>query len=232
MKPGPAPADDRRVSELPFDPDAGGTLPVPRAIASALPDIALAATCLAVWIAPSRFSPELPRWIMLTMLLEFVVVHSSAFMGQVLFTAGGPAKRAFRVLGLGLFYSLFVGGFALAFRTAWPLVSFWLLTLNRMSAVLLRPAPAGDQREFLNATWAAHVVCYLAGVFVTLLPPLPRLGFTPDLVASLRLPGSGLWISQPWRVVAFGAIYFAAVAACEWTDYRAFLPRTGSARRP
>ena len=219
------PADDASMSETPVTPYPEWTMPLPRAVASALPDVALSVVCLAVWIAPTAFSPDLPRWIMLTMLLEFVVIHSSAFMGQVLFADGAAGKRAMAVLGLGGFYTLFVGGFALTFHTAWPLVSFWLLTLNRMASVLFRPTPGAGQRPYLNATWAAHVLCYLLGAFATIFPAVPRLGFTPGFVASLRLPGSGLWISQPWRVVAFGAIYFAAVAALEWTDYRALLPR-------
>jgi hypothetical protein len=190
--------------------------------------MALSVLCFAVWIAPTRFAPELTRWILLTMLLEFVVVHSSAFMGQFLFSDRPPAARALSMLGLGAFYTLFVGGFALAFHSVWPLVSFWLLTLNRMSAVLLHGRRRESDRAYLNATWAGHVMCYLAGAGLTLVPFLPRLGLTAGVVASLHLPGSGLWISQPWRVVAFAAFYFGGVAALECVDFRPLL--AGAAR--
>jgi predicted Co/Zn/Cd cation transporter (cation efflux family) len=149
-------------------------------------------------------------------------------MGQLLFAGGGAGRRALGMLGLGLFYTLFVGAFALAFHTAWPLVSFWLLMLNRMSSVLLYPAPNRDQRAFLGTTWSAHVVCYIAGVLLTLVLPLPSLGLTPQFVASMHLPGRGIWVTQPWRVIAFGAFYFAVIAWCEWTNYRTFTRRGDS----
>ncbi len=201
--------------------------PLPARWANALPDLALAVAFAATWIAPTRFAPGWVRWALLTMLLEFVVIHSAAFMGQMLFSDGAPARRALRIVGLGAFYTLFVIGFALGFHSWWPLVSFWLLTLNRMTVVWFRPAPGAREREMLNATWAAHCLCYLAGVFVTTPFPVPRLGFTPAFVSSLALPGSGLWIQQPWRVIAFGAIYFASVAAFELTNYR-WLIRAGA----
>lgn len=221
------------MSEARFD-DAAGPLPFPRAFASALPDAALSLVCLAVWVAPARFPDHLPGWILMTMLLEFIVVHSSAFMGTVMYSDRAPRARALAVLGLGAFYTLFVGGFSLAFHTWWPLVSFWLLTLNRLSAVLLRGPLRDDQRVVLQASWAGHTMCYLLGAFLTIVPFLPRLGFTPAVVSALDLPGGGLWIDQPWRVVAFGAVYFGAVAALECVDYRplhAGVPKTG-ARQP
>jgi hypothetical protein len=87
--------------------------------------------------------------------------------------------------------------------------------------VLFRQAPSGDERAFLQAGWAASAISYLLGVAVTVVLPVPRLGLTPAIVHALALPGSGLWISQPWRVVAFGALYYAAVGAFEWTGFRA-----------
>lgn len=33
---------------------------------------------------------------------------------------------------------------------------------------------------------------------------------------SLNLPGSGAWIDEPHRVLAFGVVYFAAQAAIDW----------------
>ena len=75
-----------------------------------------------------------------TMLLEFIVVHSAAFTGQVIVGAAARAAKVRSLVGMGLFYSLFAGGIGAAFHTAWPLVAFWLLMLNRMSGVLLGQA--------------------------------------------------------------------------------------------
>jgi hypothetical protein len=51
------------------------------------------------------------------MLLEFIIIHSSAFLGNAALgrARGRDALRA--VLGRAGFYTLFVAGFALAFKT-------------------------------------------------------------------------------------------------------------------
>jgi hypothetical protein len=157
---------------------------------------------------------------MLVMLLEFIIIHSAAFMGAVLFAPGSRGRRAWRVVGLGAFYSLFAGGFALAFKTAWPLWSFWGLTLNRMLSVLVGQAPEGEEREFLQRGWAACALAYLVFAFATIILPIPRLGITPDVVRTLGLQGEGLWVDQPWRVLAFGFVYFSAVGLSELFDHR------------
>lgn len=114
-------------------------------VGSAAGDLLLAGLFLVTWIAPeSQFALPL-RAAMLTMLLEFVVVHSTAFMGNVALRTDSRHRRATAIVGLGGFYTLFVGGFALAFRTWQPLMSFWGLTLNRSLGVLLDPAPTERQ---------------------------------------------------------------------------------------
>ena len=209
------------MSALPEPVTQDESSPLSARLASALPDFALSAFCLIAWIAPAQLAQGSVRWILLAMLLEFVVMHSAAFMGVQLYAPGPRRQRALAVLGLGGFYSLFAGGFALAFHTWWPLTSFWLLTLNRLSGVLFRQAPTGDERAFLQAGWAASAISYLLGVGLTIVLPVPRLGLTAAVVRTLDLPGSGLWIAQPWRVVAFGALYYAAVGSFEWTGFRA-----------
>ena len=198
------------------DPAADeATLPGLAPLASAAPDLALAAGYAVAWIAPRALSPGVMRILLVSLLLEFIVLHSAAFMGNVAFAPGPRPAAMRRVLGLGVFYTLFVGGFALAFHAAWPLVSFWALTLNRATVVLIGRAPDGAQRRVVSATWGATAMCYLFGVMLTVVLPIPRLGCTPDVVSAMRLPGHGLWVAQPWRAMAFGALYFAAVAAFE-----------------
>jgi hypothetical protein len=200
-------------------------LPTLGNVASALPDFILSAFCLTAWVAPGRLAPDAVNWILLTMLLEFVVMHSAAFMGLQLIATGDRRARALSVLGLGLFYSIFAGGFAAAFHSWWPLVSFWLLTLNRLTGVLFKQSPGGEERAFLQAGWAASGISYLLGAGLTTFLPLPRLGITADVVSELHLTGSGLWVSEPWRVVAFGVLYFAAMGAFEWTGFRSLRVR-------
>lgn len=44
---------------------------------------------------------------------------------------------------------------------------------------------------------------------------LPELGVTAGVQVELALPGSGLWIDEPQRVLAFGALYFGLTAVGE-----------------
>jgi hypothetical protein len=213
----------------PVDPDAPRALPAN--VASALPDLLFGLACLVTWIAPNAIAPGMVRWIVLTMLLEFIVIHSAAFMGTAILAPGRAWPRALGVAGLGAFYSLFVLGAALAFHTWWPLASFWVLTLNRMSTVLLRQAPSGEEGAYLRGSWAAGTATYLLGAMFTVFAPIPRLGITPGVVATLHLPSSGLWIAQPWRPVAFGFLYFTLVGWFELTGFSLFRRATAAARQ-
>src|SRR5512140_2819463 len=99
------------ASTEPQSPTAPGTplvlegMPAPNVL-SALPDLALGLVYLITWIAPGVTQPAVVRSLVVTMLLEFIVMHSAAFTGQVLI---GPLARGAKLgamVGLGLFYSL------------------------------------------------------------------------------------------------------------------------------
>jgi hypothetical protein len=74
-------------------------------------------------------------------------------------------------------------------------------------------------------------LCYLVGVVATAAGTLPRLGFDPAFVASLHLEGGGLWVDEPWRVVAFGAFYFGAIGLLEMFVYPLFAGRRSATSR-
>jgi hypothetical protein len=196
-------------------------MPDPRSwtarLASALPDLALSAGCAVTWARPDLVAPWVPRWILLTMLLEFIVVHSSGFMGVFAFGRQSKREVILATLGLGALYSLFAAGFSLGFHTWWPFTSFWLLTLNRLTGSLLYrdPDDDGSAQGMFMAGWALSSLCYLLGVTYTSAADLPRLGFDARVVASLHLEGGGLWVDEPWRVVAFGAVYFGVIGLLE-----------------
>lgn len=185
------------------------------ALTAAAPDLALGAAFLVVWLAPVPLEPSVIAHLTLLMLLEFITMHSSAFMGTTMFRPGPRKAKLLTLLAIAGFYTLFVGSFSLMFKTAWPLVSFWLLSLNRMMGVLLGNAPQGEEQAFVRRSWAASAIAYLLGAFVTVLLPVPRLGLTEAVVGAQDLVGSGLWVSQPHRLVAFGFLYFTAVGLSE-----------------
>ena len=191
--------------------------PDANAIFAALPDFVLAVTFLATWRAPEAMRDGIIGYLLLTMLLEFIIVHSSAFMGIVIIGDGDRRKKAVSLLGLGVVYSVFAGGFALAFETWWPFVAFWSLTANRMLGVLLHRAPDGEEKQYIQRSWAAGAVFYLLGAFATTLLPMPRFGITSAVVAAEALPGTGLWIEEPHRAIAFGFIYYSLMT---WSELR------------
>jgi len=202
-------------------PAAADPLTAPRAaLMSAVPDLALGLVFLLTWVMPRALEPRLARSLLVVMVMEFIVIHSAAFMGLAVFAPGSRRSRALAIARFGGFYSLFAGGFALAFGSIWPLLNYWGLTLNRLLSVLFGQAPDGEEQLFIRKGWAATTLCYLGGAFLTTWFPLPRLGMTPDVVSSLELPSSGLWISQPWRPLAFGFIYFTAVGISELYGHR------------
>jgi hypothetical protein len=53
---------------------------------------------------------------------------------------------------------------------------------------------------------------FLGGCFLTVVADIPRWGMTAAVQPrfGLDMNSSGLWESQPHRVVAFGALYFGA----------------------
>ena len=193
-----------------------------RALAAALPDLLMGFVFLTAWVRPDLLGDRPVPWLVLVMLLEFIVVHSGGFAGGVALGELPTRRKVLTLGGVGLFYTLFVGGFALAFRTWWPLVSFWALMLNRMASVLFGQGDPGDERALAQRGWAAGALFYLGFAMLTVLPPVPRFGLTPEVVAAQHLEGGGLWIDQPWRAMAFGFLYFTAVGLSELHDHRWF----------
>lgn len=189
-------------------------------VMSAAPDLAMGVTYLVTWIAPEAIRPAMVSWLTGVMVLEFIIIHSSAFMGTVMFGKADRRGKAITLLGLGGFYTLFVGGFSLAFKTWWPLVSFWGLTVNRILGVLIGQVPRGEEREFIQRNWAVSALGYMVFTFATVLLPVPRLGITREVVARQHLPGSGLWVDQPHRVIACGFLYFTVLGLSELVRHR------------
>lgn len=203
--------------------------PDANAIFTALPDFVLGVTFLATWIAPERMRDGIVGYLLLTILLEFIIVHSSAFMGTVAIAKTDRRRKVVGILGLGVFYSLFAAGFALSFSTWWPFVAFWMLTANRLLGVILHRAPEGEEEMYIRTSWAAGAVFYLLAAGLTVVPPVPRFGLTPAFVAAEQLPGGGLWIDEPHRAIAFGVIYYFMMTWSELRGHRwarSGLPRT------
>jgi hypothetical protein len=182
-----------------------------RDVLAALPDLALGVTFLVTWVAPTAFGERMVARLVLLMLLEFLIVHSSAIMGVQLVAPTPTRRKLTATLGLAAFYTLFVGSFSLMFRRWWPLFVFWGLTLNRLLGALLGGAPTGAEKRYVKMWWGLSAACYVGFAMATAFLPWLRLGITREVVAAQELPGSGLWIERPHRAIAFGFLYFTTM---------------------
>ncbi len=183
-------------------------------------DLFLGGSFLATWIAPDWMGVNQIRGFLLLMLLEFIVVHSTPFMGMAAMARVDRWQRVKTILGFGLFYTLFVAGFALGFKTWWPIIGFWGLTLNRSLGAVLNPDQGGNERLAIRRSWAATAMAYLGAVTLTTFLPVPALGLTPTLIAEANIPMSGLWVEQPQRLLAAGTAYYLVIGFSRLWDHR------------
>lgn len=187
----------------------------------ALPDAATAGFFAVLWVAPQLLWPQALRTGLLMMLVEFILVHAAGMLGSiVLAREGGTGRRWKPVLGMGAMYLLFIGAWALQFQAWWPLLALaWLLAGK--FALVMRPMATADKRHQLASDWAIGVMAYLAGVALTTLLPVPRLGLDRAIVAAADLPGAGgHWMTHPQSVVAFGVFYFGMLALVKALGWR------------
>jgi hypothetical protein len=137
-------------------------------------------------------------------------MHSSIAFAAHVMTRGDSKERLKSIVLLGSVYSLFALGVSVGAKSVWPFVLLWWVTLGRFLPALLRgPATGGEESHLRRA--APCAVFYLFGAFFCSLYPLPQLGLT----SSLRGHGSGLWMDEPHRALAFGAFYFFMVGIVE-----------------
>ena len=193
----------------------------------ALPDAVTCATFVTAWVAPAWLGPEYVANLMLVMLIEFLVMHSGGFYAGLVASDLPRARRLGAFCGLTAFYALFIAGFALVFDSAWPLFAFGWLFVSRFTQ-LWRPL-GGVAAQQLTMQWVASGMTYLVGAIATVSLPLPRLGMTPEFVASMHLSGGGAWVERPYTVLAFGALYFAVQG---WIKYAALPAQAAGRTRP
>lgn len=187
---------------------------------AALPDAVSAGFFLSLWITPLYFDQRAVASGMLIMLVEFILLHASVFLGTTAFAPGKSRSEKLKgILGFGAFYLVFIAGWSLAFQAWWPFLAFGWLLLAKLSAAM-QPGQAPFERlHRMQSGWALGAMAYLAGVFLTVFIPVPRFGITGSVVSQLDLPGSGLWVSKPQTVIAFGVFYFGFLALAKWRDW-------------
>ena len=194
-------------------------------LAKALPDMITAGVFFWVWLDPTEWRRELVAQGLMIMLLEFILIHSSGFIGPAVFAHEAPAgKRIKWVAGFGLFYTLFVAAWAWQFQSWWPLVFFlWLLGSKLVDILMDRRIPEEMRRRQMGMV-GLSVLFYLLSVFATLFLPFPELGLTRH-GHYYGVPGSGEWVSHPHIVVSALVLYFCLLALAKLLAWDVALAR-------
>ncbi len=183
-----------------------------RGLISALPDAATAALYAICWFAPASLGYGWIKTLMLLMLIEFVVVHSGAFLGQTVLGNSPRSTKIKSIVGLGAVYMLLVLAFSVALGEWWPVAAFGWLLVGKFLMVVLEPRPRDEERQRLTSIWAASVAAYVFAVLAAAFLPVAEFGIHAAARAGAAIPGSGLWVEQPQSVIAAGLIYFALLA--------------------
>lgn len=204
-------------------------------LSNALPDAMTAGIFLYAWIAPVHWRKTLVAELVLVMVVEFILIHSAVFLGTVVLAPDKALKsRLLAFAGLTAFYSLFIGGFAMAFKTWWPVIAFaWLITAK---LVLLVTDRRHSERQKLRMVgyWGVSFSYYLLAVFATAFIPLPKIGITEHGAAYGLSGNSGEWVSHPQIAIAAGFLYFGLLAVTKLVERPIWwrIIETGALKRP
>lgn len=188
-------------------------LPYPN-VFSSLPDFVMGLAFLATWLEPSALGDDMVSALSQVMILEFIIIHSAGFMSGIMYGPEPRFKKITMLLALGLFYFLFVAGFAVGFHSWWPVIAFCGLMFNRMLSVLTGQAEEGKEQEFSKNMWGVNVGCYLISVFIAILVPLPEFGVHSGALSHLNMTGN--FVDEPHRLMAWGFLYFTMVGFSEF----------------
>lgn len=174
-------------------------------------DMGLAVLFLITWLQPYAFDEFMVHKLTFMMLIQFLVVHATGFFSAISSQAHSALFRLSMAAGLLAIYSLFAWGFSALYGGPWPFYAFMLVVLPRLPEILFNPPNDRDQSWAIGA-WAGMVLLYLSGAFATLLFFVPPLGVTEEVIAHQDFGIGGAWPEEPYRVLAFGAYYFAGQA--------------------
>lgn len=196
-------------------------LPPAERVLAVLPDCVSAAAFTCLWMFPLAFGGSGVRNAMLVMLVEFILVHATGFLGVAVLAENASRLRKVGMLtGFAMLYLVFIAAFAMAFDAWWPLLAFGWLLLGKLGIVFGARDAASRAAQDAPQAWAMSALAYIVAVFATLFLPVPRLGLGEGVLAQLQLPGSGAWVEQPHRVIAAGALYFGMMAWVKWRTAR------------
>jgi hypothetical protein len=185
---------------------------------AALPDAITAGLYLTAWIAPSMLGAAQIRLMLAAIVTEFMVMHASALYGfGIRAREDRLAKRSLILGAITAIYLVPIVLIALNLRSIGPVLSFaWLFTC-RFAFIWMHPTTADVETRRMKNLWGVSLAAYVIGIMLVNKLPLPALGFTPDVVASLSMSGHPDPHAQPpWLSIAFGVFYFFVQACAKY----------------
>ena len=189
------------------------------ALSAAAPCFYLSWVLVNVWREPLAWDEG--NWVRLgvgLMVLEFVLLHSGAFMIAILEQGKALQHQMKMALGLLAFYSLMVWGFSQTLDSPALVWIFAGIILGRSIGLLLNPA---ESKQAIMARSAICVILYLLIVFGTIFLPVPEWGISSSVLTEVYPDrGSGLWETEPERAIAGPALYFLLIGLAELTVLR------------
>jgi hypothetical protein len=184
-----------------------------------VPDLAMALTFLVTWLWPTALGESMVGYLVMTVVLEFPVIHSAAFMGEAAMGTARPAVRALRIIGLGGLYMGVLWPIGHLSGEMWIVWAFWALVLNR-AWTTFAPAAVGHADVQARQHWALSIALYMAAVVITAIVPVPALGLSTPGVWTPSPNSGGLWNDAPQHALAFGVLYFGVGACIRATWFR------------
>lgn len=192
-----------------------------RLLLGGLPDLATAAACLLSWLDPTLLGPHWVKIMLITVLAEFIVIHSGGFMAGLMQMPVTRLKRFAMQLGLVLFYLLFIWALASSLDARWLYVTFgWLFLSKFLVAWSATPGARMAVREQM-IDWPFAVAAYLLSLLIgfTLLDSA-RGGISDGVFLAAGLADAGLFEDKPWIGLAAGTMYFSAMAIWRMRPWR------------
>lgn len=191
-------------------------------VTAALPDAVTSCLFVVLWIAPLAFGERGVGHGVLVVLVEFVMIHAAVLLplaiGLLAARVRGRAGSVLAAAGCIAAYLFFVAALSFAFDSWWPCLAFTWMIASKFLVGMPAPNAQRGTGDRYAATWALSGGAYVLLAIATVLLPIPELGFATVGSADFDLPhgATGIWIRDPQRPIAFGAIHFATLAWIKW----------------
>lgn len=187
-------------------------------------------------MAPQKLGDGWIVWLLVTLVLEFLVLHANGFMAAAVYrTTGGQRQRYLNAAAFLFPYAVLSGIAALAMKSPSVAISFWTLTLNRWLGPLLKREHEDRFREAMVA-WIVSLGLYCLIIPFMIFVPVPPLGLDGYHISPDAFPGtiesSGSHEYTLPQAMAAGALYFLLSGLSELFGHR-WVParwRRGTAR--